>query len=168
MPSAGAGSQPLTGPVAVSNRGVKAAASATAGRSSRGSFSAVAAAASAEGICAPHACQNDRDSAHGRTAPYGQVSASPPPRAAMPSASRASAVRAERGPPARTYAASPSTASALASAPSTISHAGTRTPSTIWYCPYRASTCRSSAAIERSRRALRNAANPGSAWRKAA
>ncbi|MDI5939681.1 hypothetical protein QLR68_16325 [Micromonospora sp. DH15] len=50
----------------------------------------------------------------------------------MPSAKRRSARRAADPPPARTYAASPRTASAVASAPSAISHAGVRSPSTVW------------------------------------
>ena len=91
--------------------------------------------ASAEGIWAPQACHSDRDNAHGRIAPYGQVRVFPPPISAIPAASRASATRAVAGPPARTYALRPSTASELASAPSEMSHAGMRTPSTIWYRP---------------------------------
>jgi len=133
--SIGAGSQPLIGPVAVSSRGVNAAASASAGLSKRPSWSVIAASASADGICAPQACHNDRDKAQGRTAPYGQTPVLPPPISATPAASRARAIRAVGGPPARTYALRPSTASELASAPSTTSHAGTRLPSTTWYRP---------------------------------
>ena len=133
----GAGSQPLSGPVAVSRRGVKRgrvgdrrrrAAAVGAARST--------AAASADGICAPQACQSERDSAHGRTAPYGhgrrcrrRPSRRCPRRAAPAPYAR------RRRPPARTYARRPEhRLGRLASAPSTISQAGTRTPSTIWYC----------------------------------
>src|SRR3569833_542232 len=135
LPAAGAGSQPLSGPVAVSRCGGNTAAAATAGPSRRGRPSAVAARASAEVICVPQACQSERDTAHGRIAPYGQWRASPAPLAAMPVASRSSAVRAGGGPPAVTYALRPRTASDVASAPSTISHAGTFTPCTVWYSP---------------------------------
>jgi hypothetical protein len=158
--SAAVGSHPLSGPPAVSRYGVNVAASTTAGARRSGRCSTLAARASAAGICAPQPCHIDRDSAHGRTAPYGQFLVDVPGDiAAMPSASRPSAVRASRPPPADTYAASPSTASALASAPSTTSHAGTRTPSTTCHSPYRDSTCRSSAATARSMRERRKSPN---------
>ena len=52
------------------------------------------------GVCAPQACQIERDSAQGRTAPIGQCRASPPCSSAMPSLS-CDQRRAGRGRPAR-------------------------------------------------------------------
>ena len=78
--------------------------------------------------------------------------------AATPSPNRSSARRA-RGVP---YAARPNIASAVASAPSTISQDGTRLPSTICVRPYFDSTSRSSAVSARSSRSARKRANAGS------
>jgi hypothetical protein len=159
--STGAGSQPLSAPPVVSRYGVNVAASRSAGSRRSGLRSTVAARASAAGICAPQPCHIDRDTAHGRIAPYGQFAADGlGAMAAMPSASLPRAVRAFPPPPAVTYADRPSTASALASAPSTISHAGTRAPSTTCHSPYLDSTCRSSAATARSILVRRNCPNP--------
>jgi hypothetical protein len=58
----------------------------------------------------------------------------------MPSANCLNARRAAAPPPDETYAVRPSTASAVASAPSTMSQAGARSPSMVCHVPYRVST----------------------------
>ena len=115
---------------------MKTAVSATAASTSDASPRVWDATASAAGICEPHACHIERDSAHGRIAPYGHCCASPADMAAMPSASWRSAVAAVVSDgTASTRAASPRTASAEASAPFTISHAGTLMPSDSAHSP---------------------------------
>jgi len=86
----------------VSIHGVKTAASLTAGATYVLVSSASDARESAAGICEPQACHTDRDSAHGYTAPNGQLRGVPSESPAMPSASRSRAVRPERLPPAAT------------------------------------------------------------------
>ena len=138
--STGLGFQPLSGPPAVSSVGVKVAASATAGRTSDRSRRTTDASASAAGICEPHACQIAGDSTHGSTALYGHSRTPPSAIAAMPLASWRSAVADLPSGPASTRAASPSAASAEASAPFAMSQAGTRLPSDTVHRPYFEST----------------------------
>src|SRR3954451_21337803 len=128
--SIGVGSQPLSGPPAVIKSGVKPAVSPIAGPISWDTLSAFDAAARPEGIWAPQACQSEIDSPQGMSARNGHSRVDPAAIRAMPAANWLSARRARGEPPARTYAARPSAASLVASAPLTISQAGSSRPST--------------------------------------
>src|SRR4051794_37381162 len=100
----GVGSSPFTGPVEVRSWAVKPAVSSMAGCSRAGLRSVRAAAASPDAIWEPHACQSDRDSAHGSSARYGQDVVLPADIGATPRASRLNASPAVTapGPPADT------------------------------------------------------------------
>ena len=122
---------------------------------------------SAAGICEPHACQIERDSAHGSTAPYGQVVARGVVAERRDALAEACCQRARRGGAAcrrRRGRASPRRSRRRRRRSATPARACRRRSASGRTC---ASTSRSSASIARSIRSARKRANAGSSRLKA-
>ena len=168
---------------AVGGRGLPAVVGAVAGQQRRVEARPPPSspAAAANGRRAPRSCAPapptaassrratvERDCVQGSTAPYGQASGSR--RHLLDAPRRACAARRGRGRRSRapTYALSPRTASALASAPSTISQAGTLTPSAVSYFAVALQHVAVQRPTESRIRSRRNAANSGSSRSNAA